>query len=123
MPGQQRPEELRQLMEEAKEMGLLPELMMQEAISSVALDNGETARTHVVQSARMAVEVTAGLIPEQPEQEYTKRYVVLSDDWYKLTDREKQVKMAETYGQAIGYAQLLINPSRFNWVRVDWIYF
>lgn len=128
MPGHQSEDDLRRLMEEAREMGLLDGLarkaMVEEAIASVRLDRDETARTYAVQSARLAIEVTAGLIPgKDPDPEYTRRYVVTSDDWHKLDDRAKQTKLAETYGQAVGYAQLLINPSRFNWVRVDWIYF
>lgn len=75
-----------------------------------------------VKSARIIVEVVAGVIPGMPEDEWTRKYVIDSDTYYATTDKEKQVIIAEVAGKAYGYAALLLNPNRFNWVRVDWIY-
>jgi hypothetical protein len=79
-------------------------------------------------SLRIIIEVTAGLIPGgTPNPEYTQRYYILSDDWHQANGDETGLQLgrllAERNGQAIGYAQyLMMQPSRVNWVRTDWIY-
>lgn len=77
-------------------------------------------------SARVIIEVVAGLIPQQPMDEYTKRFVITSDEWNAALeapeDRAAEI-LAERNGQAIGYASwLMLQPNRLNWVRTDWIW-
>jgi hypothetical protein len=75
-----------------------------------------------VETARVAVEVVAGLIPQRPEPEFTRRWVLSSQEW---ADAENPSELlAEMNGRATGYAGLLmLQPDRLNWVRVDWIWF
>jgi hypothetical protein len=65
--------------------------------------------------ARAAFEVTAGVIPESPDPELTRQYVFHSG--------HEDSEFAKLRDQAYDYAQLLIDPSRLNWVRVDWVWF
>ena len=81
----------------------------QEEVNRLTRDQG------VVVGARSAWEVTAGLLPGQPDQQFTKRFF--------LTSADPDEKFAELHKQAIEYAESLIDPSRLNWVRVDWIWF
>lgn len=80
-------------------------------------------------SARVIIEVVAGLLPgKDPDPEFTRRYAVFSDDWAAaeavVDDPAAQARLlAETNGRALGYAALLMmQPARVNWVRTDWIY-
>lgn len=76
-------------------------------------------------SARVIVEVVAGLIPGQdPEPEYTRRWALTSEEWKAAGDAGKQGEaLAELNGRAQGYAgMLMLQPDRLNWVRTDWIW-
>lgn len=74
---------------------------------------------------RVIIEVVAGVIPQEPLPEFTKRYQVTSEEWDKYEgDSEQQAKLiAQMNGMAQGYAMLLmLQPDRFNWVRTDWLW-
>jgi hypothetical protein len=72
-------------------------------------------------SARLIVSVTAGLIPERPEPELTRQWVLTSDEWEQAENQREQ--LSELNGRAQGYAMLLmLQPDRFNWVRTDWLW-
>lgn len=72
----------------------------------------------------MILEVVGGILPGQPEREYTKRWV--------YTSKMKEEDLARPVGarnhflaleaQAEQYARELRNPAFLNWVRVDWIW-
>jgi hypothetical protein len=73
-------------------------------------------------NARVIVEVLAGLIPGQPEPEYTRRWELASIEWETAGPSQSET-LAVLNGQAQGYAALLmLQPDRLNWVRVDWIW-
>lgn len=75
-----------------------------------------------MQSARVIIEVMAGVIPEVAEPEFTKRWAVTSEEWEKAGEDASSL-LAQRNGQAQGYAMLLmLQPARFNWVRVDWLW-
>jgi len=76
-----------------------------------------------MKEARAAIEVQAGLIPQQPEDEFTRRWFITSEQWH--AEGADQAKLlTDTQGQAMAYAQyLMLQPDRLNWVRVDWVYF
>lgn len=77
-------------------------------------------------SARAAWEVTAGIIPGKPMQEFTRAWALLSDDWYGPDGRPSDAGIAEftrLQNVATEYARSLTDPSRLNWVRIDWIWF
>lgn len=90
---------------------------------AVTTESGQQFR-----EARIVIEVVAGLIPgRDPDPQYTRRYVVYSDDWAKAKEDETGLALgrllAESNGQAIGYAEyLMMQPARVNWVRTEWIY-
>lgn len=86
----------------------------------------------MTESARLIVEVVAGLIPEQPEDEFTKRWAVTSTEWQAAIETDKYAQegdesavwllMTERAELADAYARELRNPNRLNWVRVDWVW-
>jgi hypothetical protein len=74
------------------------------------------------ESARVIVEVMAGLIPGQPDPEWTRRWALTSDEWHAAGDFQSEA-LAVLNGKAQGYAGLLmLQPDRLNWVRSDWIW-
>lgn len=64
----------------------------------------------------LIIDVTAGLIPDEPMEELSKRW--------KLTGEEAQKPESwrRAHGEATMYMLELQNPRRFNWVRLDWIW-
>ena len=80
----------------------------------------------VMQSARCAWEVTAGVIPGRPEQAYTRRWGITSAEWYGDDGRpspQAAALFAQRMGKAYDYAKAISNPAQVNWVRVDFIWF
>jgi hypothetical protein len=82
-------------------------------------------------TARVLLEVTAGLIPQRPEPELTRRWAITSAEWQeagKATSSDLEAGrqselLAERNGRALAYANLLmLQPDRINWVRTDWIW-
>lgn len=93
--------------------------------------------------ARCAWVVESGIIPAQPEPEFTKRWVLTSESWEKELEESKPIREMpdEEYKKwladgnhyestfqkfqnaAMVYAQSLQNPQATNWVRLDWIWF
>lgn len=86
---------------------------------------------------RAVIEVTVGLVPMQPIPELSRRWVISSEEWRQAHDdtaRESNQDLlapvdyvgrllTDTQGQAMAYAQLMmLQPSQYNFVRVDWIY-
>lgn len=74
-----------------------------------------TQQEGVVRSARACWEVSAGLIPGQPNPALTRRYWLLSGDPLE--------RMAELQAEAYAAAATMTDPRVMNWVRVDWIWF
>ena len=86
-------------------------------------------------SARYIIEVVAGLIPQQPEPEFTKRWAITGEQWaeaMKLAESSNPREEAdwtkfpnmihgEMISRAHSYAMLLALTQRVNWIRVDWI--
>lgn len=80
----------------------------------------------MAESARVIVEVVAGIVPQSPDPEFTRRWVLTSEQWQAAADggagKQSEV-LAELNGRAQGYAALLmLQPDRLNWVRTDWIW-
>ena len=79
----------------------------------------------VVETARFAIEVVAGVLPGTPEPEFTRRWVVSSQEWAEVEGTDKAGELlANRSGQAAAYAGLLqLQPDRLNWVKTEWIWF
>jgi hypothetical protein len=80
-----------------------------------------------MERAKALIEVTAGVVPGTPEQEFTRQWAVTEGEWAKARasdDSNAEINLlAERNGQAQGYAgMLMLQPAVLNWVRVDWIW-
>lgn len=79
------------------------------------------------ESARAAWEVTAGLIPGQAMDEYTRRWVLTAKEYWEDDGKGPSLQGAALFNAhlvaAMEYARYLMNPGALNWVRVDWIWF
>ncbi len=69
----------------------------------------------------------AGIIPGTPDPQYTKEFTIDSDAWYgqgeyEFNQDDARMEVLKVYGAAQEYARDLMNPKRFNWVRMEWIY-
>lgn len=80
--------------------------------------------TTTTETARLVLEVTAGLIPGKPEPELTRQYALTSSQWAQAgKDNIELPVLAEINGKAQGYAAaLMLQPDRYNWVRLDWVW-
>lgn len=75
------------------------------------------------ESARVLIEVLAGVIPGEPMPEYTRRIGITSAEWESAGSEGRGELLADRNGSAIGYAGwLMMQPDRVNWVRTDWIW-
>jgi hypothetical protein len=77
-----------------------------------------------MESARVIIEVTAGVVPGHPEEEYGRRWALTTKEWEDATGRgEEGQLLAELNGRAQGYAGwLMLQPANLNWVRTDWLW-
>lgn len=78
------------------------------------------------ESARVIVEVVAGLLPgKDPDPDFTRRFAITSKEWEiagGMPNGQSEL-LATVNGKAQGYAALLmLQPDRLNWVRTDWIW-
>lgn len=70
-----------------------------------------------------AVFPASGFTRNRPEPQFTRRYAVDSEEWHAADDIGKAELLATRAGAAQGYAGwLMLQPDRFNHVRVDWIW-
>lgn len=71
--------------------------------------------------ARVLIEVTAGIVPNDPMGEHRRLYAITSAEWESSTN--PPALLAEANGKAMGYASyLMLQPDAVNWVRTDWIW-
>ena len=68
-------------------------------------------------SAKVIIEVVAGLLPGTPEPEFTRRWFISADEW-----ENDSHAVIRAYGESREYAASLENPARLNWVRRDWLW-
>jgi hypothetical protein len=82
---------------------------------------------------RIIIEITAGVIPGMPADEYSRRFIISSEEWYGEGDASTPEKAAQLkhnseeavmkmYGYAQEYARSLWNPKIVNWVTTNWLY-
>ena len=94
------------------------------------------------ESAKCIIEVTAGLVPGQPEERFTRRWVITGAEWEAAQEEDGRLLQEAQEGdvtagehamhaalllafraaEADEYARLLRNPQRFNFVRTDWLW-
>jgi hypothetical protein len=75
-------------------------------------------------SARLIIEVTAGVNPGHVDAEHSRRYALSARQWEQAGGpAEEAALLAELNGQAQGYAGLLmLQPDRFNFVDTKWLW-
>lgn len=80
--------------------------------------------TNTTATARVIIEVVAGLVPNQPDPTHTRRWAITSTEWHEANDAGTASELLATRnGEAQGYAALLmLQPDRLNWVSIDWIW-
>ena len=62
------------------------------------------------------IEVTAGILLDEPEQRLTRRWEFTSKDL------EVPNRYSDDSGAAMNYAMQLQNPQTANWVKVQWVW-
>lgn len=78
-----------------------------------------------MESAKVLLEVTAGIIPDRSEPELMKQWAITSEEWAQAADIEggHGFLLSSRNGQALGYASwLMMQPDRVNWVKTNWIW-
>lgn len=69
-----------------------------------------------MKQAKLVIEVTAGLIPGQPDPQHTRRWALSTEEC------EDGYTMSDALGASREYAAVLAHPSVVNWVRHDWVW-
>jgi hypothetical protein len=65
-------------------------------------------------------EVLAGVVPEIPMEELTKRFVLTRAE---ASSEDAPHVWSERRIAAYNYAMSLTDPNVVNWVRIDWVWF
>lgn len=79
-------------------------------------------------SDKLVIEVVAGIVPDTPDPELTRRWHWSTEDQAALASpnlasrRSAETKYISMHGESREYAASLENPSRAHWVRRDWIW-
>jgi hypothetical protein len=90
-----------------------------------------------VDSAKLIIEVRAGLIPERADPGFSRQWAISSSQWEAAQEADREAGeaygpplggveelLSTVVGKAQGYAGLLmLQPNRVNWVRTDWVWF
>lgn len=66
--------------------------------------------------AKVIIEVVSGIIPGQPIEQYTRRWVLTFEE---VQDRQTYL---DAQGAAMNYAMWLQQPQLVNWVRLEWVW-
>lgn len=73
-------------------------------------------------TARLIVEVQAGVIPGKADPVHTRRFAITSQEWNEAGEGMSEL-LARINGQAQGYAGfLMLQPHVLNWVRTEWLW-
>lgn len=71
-------------------------------------------------TAKVLIQVQAGLVPGSPLPEYTKTWGITSDEWEAAEN--PGALLWERVDAAQDLARQLMNPNHVNWVRLDWVW-
>lgn len=66
---------------------------------------------------KCSVRVCAGIVPNEPVEELTREWSFTQEDL-----KNPPIYVDQT-GAAMNYAMSLQNPTKVNWVRLDWIWY
>ena len=73
---------------------------------------------------RVAVDVVGGVLPGTPEEEFTRRFFVTSEDWHADEGKNQAELLADLAGKSSAWATyMMLQPDRFNWVKLEWVWF
>jgi hypothetical protein len=77
------------------------------------------------QTARCGVDVVAGVLPGTPEPEFTRQWFISSEEWHSAQKpHEQAMLLSDMVGKANAWATyLMLQPDRFNWVKLEWVWF
>lgn len=77
-----------------------------------------------MRACKAIFQVTAGVIPREAMQEYTKRWNYDSDEYEqdRRAPQDQPTIFSKRLQEAHDYAMGLSNPAYTNWVRVDWLW-
>lgn len=73
---------------------------------------------------KLSIQVFAGVIPGQPEEEFTRSWFWTGEQQDALVagDKEAEAEYIRIAGESREYAATLENPKRFNWVKREWLW-
>lgn len=79
-------------------------------------------------SARLGIQVDAGVVPGNPMSQYSRQWFISSSEWAEaredLTGMEQAKLLADVNGKAQAWAMyLMLQPDRVNWVKTEWVWF
>jgi len=74
--------------------------------------------------AKCGVDVLAGVLPGTPEEEFTRRFFITSEEWHADEGKNQAELLSDLAGKATAWATyIMLQPDRFNWVKLEWVWF
>jgi hypothetical protein len=84
----------------------------------------EQPQERTVTQARCAVDVFAGVLPGTPEDDLTRRFWITSEEWQANEGKNQSELLSDMAGKAAAWATfVMLQPERFNWVKLEWVWF
>lgn len=79
-------------------------------------------------TARVGIDVAAGVLPGQSMPEYFRQWFITSEEWQEASKDETGMEQAKLLTDLAGKANawatyLMLQPDRVNWVKTEWIWF
>lgn len=78
----------------------------------------------MMETARCGVDVLVGVAPGTPEPEFSRQWFITSEEWYANDGADQAHLLSDLAGKASAWATYaMLQPERFNWVKVEWVWF
>lgn len=79
-------------------------------------------------SAKVGIDVAAGVIPGTSMPEYFRQWFITAEEWQEASEDKTGMAHAKLLADLGGKAQawamfLMFQPDRVNWVKTEWIWF
>lgn len=98
--------------------------MSESSQSDQSGQSGQSGQPRRFESARCGVDVVAGVLPGTPEPELTRSFYITSVEWYADNGRNQAQLLSDLAGKAGAWATyLMLQPDRYNWVKLEWVFF
>ena len=84
----------------------------------------EQPDTQEFKTVRCGVDVHVGVLPGSPDPAMSRQWFITSEDWHADEGKNQAQLLSDMAGKASAWSTYaMLQPDRFNWVKVEWVWF